>query len=376
MELRRRRPLALLTVASAAVLAVIASAGLVLASNAAPTAYDQTFTTGGEPIEITLYAQDPDGDRLTYLVLSEPQKGTLSGTAPSFLYSPSAAFDGSDSFTWKASDESSDSNVATVSIGSASQEQSAATALTPTQTTSTVVAFRSSSAASTGDALPTTLSVPRPSGIVAGDLMLLHISTVRPHVSQTNSGFTDPRVCDRLTNQEDVIPGVLTSSRCTGQWTLVQDLKNDVGLTVRSYVYKKVATASDETRPHYSIDFGVATQAAVGIGAWSGACTSATSEATAVGTSVTVPGVDGRSGGRIGGFFATFGYLGRSQDVVTSPASRKWYTYTRGLVEPTRSVTVGTDEAVIGSGGKTPARTVTSPRPAVWIGQLVSLKPC
>lgn len=294
MNASRRRPLPILTGALVAAIVVVASAGAVLASNAAPTAYDQTFSTSGESIEVTLYAQDPDGDELSYSVISEPQKGTLSGTAPSFLYSPSAAFDGSDSFTWRASDGSADSNVATVSIASP-QDQSAAD-FTATSTT-TAVAFRSSSKATTAGGLLPTLKVPRPSQVVSGDLMLLHISTVRPHFPQTNSGFTDPKVCDQLI-EEDVVAGVLTSSRCTGPWTLVQSLKNDVGFTVRSYIYKKVASLSDETRPRYFIDFGVATQAAAAIGVWSGACTSTTSEATAIGTSVTVPGVDGRSGDR------------------------------------------------------------------------------
>jgi hypothetical protein len=82
-----------------------------------PLAEDQTFTTIADtPQEITLFATDIDGDKLTFAVTSEPQHGTLSGVAPSFLYTPAPGFSGSDSFTWKAFDGTLYSNVATASI--------------------------------------------------------------------------------------------------------------------------------------------------------------------------------------------------------------------------------------------------------------------
>src|SRR4029453_1887873 len=46
--------------------------------------------------------------------------GTLSGAAPTVTYSPAANYDGPDSFTFKANDGTSDSNVATVTITVAS----------------------------------------------------------------------------------------------------------------------------------------------------------------------------------------------------------------------------------------------------------------
>lgn len=88
-----------------------------IAPNSAPVATDQSFETGvGTAQEITLFASDVDGDPLGYVVVSEPAHGTLSGVAPSFLYTPNPGYVGSDAFTWKANDGRSHSNAATTSI--------------------------------------------------------------------------------------------------------------------------------------------------------------------------------------------------------------------------------------------------------------------
>ena len=44
------------------------------------------------------------------------RNGSLSGSAPDLTYTPEANYNGSDSFTFKASDGTADSNTATVSI--------------------------------------------------------------------------------------------------------------------------------------------------------------------------------------------------------------------------------------------------------------------
>lgn len=73
--------------------------------NAAPTVHVQAFSTDGNaPQEITLLARDPDGDKVSYVVTEEPQHGTLSGSGPNFLYTPSRGFAGTDQFTWRALD--------------------------------------------------------------------------------------------------------------------------------------------------------------------------------------------------------------------------------------------------------------------------------
>ena len=57
----------------------------------------------------TLVASDPDGDALTYIIISGPSHGTLSGTAPNLTYTPAANYNGSDSFTFKVNDGTVDS---------------------------------------------------------------------------------------------------------------------------------------------------------------------------------------------------------------------------------------------------------------------------
>jgi hypothetical protein len=55
---------------------------------------------------ITLSGSDPDGEELTYTVVSGPSNGTVSGTAPNLTYVPNANFNGSDAITFSVSDGS------------------------------------------------------------------------------------------------------------------------------------------------------------------------------------------------------------------------------------------------------------------------------
>src|SRR5207247_597176 len=60
---------------------------------------------------------DVDGDVLTPVLVSGPSHGSLTLNADgSFTYTPSANYNGTDSFAYKANDGSLDSNVATVTI--------------------------------------------------------------------------------------------------------------------------------------------------------------------------------------------------------------------------------------------------------------------
>jgi hypothetical protein len=65
---------------------------------------------------VTLSASDVDGQPLTYSIVTGPEHGALSGTAPNLTYTPAANYSGPDSFRFKVRDGSADSNVATVSI--------------------------------------------------------------------------------------------------------------------------------------------------------------------------------------------------------------------------------------------------------------------
>merc|ERR1711964_167017 len=53
---------------------------------------------------------------LTYNIASQPQHGTLSGTAPALTYTPQEGYSGVDSFTFSVNDGELDSEVVTVDI--------------------------------------------------------------------------------------------------------------------------------------------------------------------------------------------------------------------------------------------------------------------
>ena len=79
-------------------------------SNRAPTASDQALTTAEDTaLPVSLGASDPDGDSLTYTVVSSPLHGALTGSAPALTYTPAANYAGPDSFTFRANDGSLDS---------------------------------------------------------------------------------------------------------------------------------------------------------------------------------------------------------------------------------------------------------------------------
>jgi hypothetical protein len=104
-----------------------ATAGTI--QNLAPTANAQSLTTPqATSRSITLSASDPENSPLSYFVITGPANGTLTGSAPNLIYTPSAAFTGTDTFTFRANDGNLNSNAATVSIN-----------VTPTSSTPIVV---------------------------------------------------------------------------------------------------------------------------------------------------------------------------------------------------------------------------------------------
>ncbi len=79
------------------------------AVNHAPVASAQHVTTAqNTATPITLMATDLNGDPLTYMIVTAPANGTLTGTGASRTYTPATNYIGADSFTFKASDGAMD----------------------------------------------------------------------------------------------------------------------------------------------------------------------------------------------------------------------------------------------------------------------------
>ncbi|MCU7892800.1 MAG: tandem-95 repeat protein [Candidatus Thiodiazotropha sp. (ex Ustalcina ferruginea)] len=89
----------------------------VLDINHPPSAADIAVTTEEDvALIIVLQGQDIDGDSITYSIVTEPLNGQLSGLVPDLVYTPTADFNGSDSFTYRTHDGLLDSPVATVDV--------------------------------------------------------------------------------------------------------------------------------------------------------------------------------------------------------------------------------------------------------------------
>ena len=86
--------------------------------NDAPVASADSITTNEDTAyDITLSASDADLDTLSYIIVAQPTHGTLVlKNDHTYTYTPVANYNGSDSFTFKVNDGTTDSNTATVTI--------------------------------------------------------------------------------------------------------------------------------------------------------------------------------------------------------------------------------------------------------------------
>ena len=94
-------------------LLVLLSISVIIANE---TEGEGVMTDEDTPVSITLLGSDPDGDTLTYNVVTGPSHGCLSGTAPKLTYTPQPNFNGSDSFTFNVNDGTMDGVPVTVLI--------------------------------------------------------------------------------------------------------------------------------------------------------------------------------------------------------------------------------------------------------------------
>ena len=90
---------------------------IVTAVNDAPVADPPDFyTPPATSVTVPLSATDVDSTTLTYTVLTHPAYGSLVFGTNFCVYTPTASFRGTDSFTYKANDGLLDSNIATATI--------------------------------------------------------------------------------------------------------------------------------------------------------------------------------------------------------------------------------------------------------------------
>lgn len=85
--------------------------------NDAPLGTAQNVTLDkNTAIKITLAASDAEGDTLSYAIATQPNHGTLSGSAPNLIYVPQTDYLGADSFSFTANDGSATSAATTVTL--------------------------------------------------------------------------------------------------------------------------------------------------------------------------------------------------------------------------------------------------------------------
>ncbi|PXA04648.1 hypothetical protein DDZ13_05605 [Coraliomargarita sinensis] len=86
-----------------------------LPPNDPPTASPQTLTVDpGVPTQLILSGTDPEGNPLTYTVVSGPDYGILSGTAPNLVYTAFGNYSGTDTIVFEVMD--SEGNVSSASV--------------------------------------------------------------------------------------------------------------------------------------------------------------------------------------------------------------------------------------------------------------------
>lgn len=90
----------------------------ILPENDPPSAYDQFLSAeGGKSLEFRLEGDDPEGEPLTFEVVGKPALGVLQGQPPNLIYiPPNLDLEGTDTFTYRASDGTLSSPLAVVTI--------------------------------------------------------------------------------------------------------------------------------------------------------------------------------------------------------------------------------------------------------------------
>lgn len=171
----------------------------VAVANTVPVATSRSVTTAEDTsVAFVLAGTDADGNPLTYSVLTNPSKGTLSGSAPNLTYLPNANANGSDSFTFRVNDGTANSSAATVSISiSAVNDLPVAAAKSVTTGRNTAVGIVLTGTDIEGSALTYTVLTSPTKGSLSGSAPNL---TYTPNSNTTGSDSFTYRVNDGTAN--------------------------------------------------------------------------------------------------------------------------------------------------------------------------------
>jgi uncharacterized CHY-type Zn-finger protein len=84
--------------------------------NGKPVAQDGAITVGAVPVAIALVASDPNGNPLTYRIITQPPQGRVGLSGNQATYHPDPGYAGPDSFTFAASDGQTESNLGRITV--------------------------------------------------------------------------------------------------------------------------------------------------------------------------------------------------------------------------------------------------------------------
>ncbi len=178
-----------------------------------PTANSQTVTViSTAPEAVTLGGSDPTGLSLTYAIVTQPNFGTLSGTAPDLTYTPSADFPGADSFAFTVSNSYATSAPASVTITQDPVPQAIAQTVVTSEPTTLVngtVEFDLQGASSVGNPLTYELTTQPADGTLS---MSGNLATYTPNAGFSGSDSFQFIVNDGYQNSAPATETVIVNS--------------------------------------------------------------------------------------------------------------------------------------------------------------------
>jgi hypothetical protein len=140
---------------------------IVRSVNDLPVASDRTIAVH-RPTAVELAATDVDGDPLTYVVVTGPAHGSVTGTGATLMYTPETGYVGDDAIGYVARDGSEASAIATVhldvTLGAAPVAMAATVAATEDQSSAVVLVASDAD----GDALAYEIATPPAHGTLTG----------------------------------------------------------------------------------------------------------------------------------------------------------------------------------------------------------------